>query len=173
MPDRVQKHPVLNFFDMVGSWGQVFIIVFYYMDASVEALVWAGYIDFLQTELAALHLSNPANSLPPQNRLPLRFEDYIVSTQQTIMPFLLSQLSGQKPKHFAAMLFALRELGLIKPTTITHNQTELHQALENTFGKYGSRSALNNNIKKLNAASADEQKLMIKYNVLITNHSRL
>lgn len=74
------------------------------------------------------------------------------------MPFLLERLKGSKPKEVVLLLFALKDLKLIEASSLRANQTEIHQALQHTFDRVGSRASLNANITKLDAADSTEHR---------------
>lgn len=72
------------------------------------------------------------------------------------MPYLISIYTNKRSKIIGYVLFALRDLTLIKERAFD-NKSSLHSALEKSFGKIGTRQALHSNIESLGSASLYEQ----------------
>lgn len=86
------------------------------------------------------------------------FELYIdESYRLKLMPFLIEQYKGKKPKQFVYMLYALKDLSILNSTCLAENQTQLHKALTNTFNNVGTRQSLQNNISIINGAERIEE----------------
>lgn len=83
------------------------------------------------------------------SKVPLGFEQYLNQRGVAISDHLKSSYQNAKPQIIAFMLFALDELKLLNPGTLSNNITELHSALTLTFGKIGTRQSITNNLSKL------------------------
>lgn len=80
-----------------------------------------------------------------------------------ILPLLNMLVKGKQKQYFAAMVFALYELELLKVNPVS-NQTRLHRAIKGSFGSItdiGSRQNLSTYIVQYNAPS-DEQRCEIE-----------
>lgn len=73
---------------------------------------------------------------------------------------MVATYKDAKPQVIAFMLFALKEMKYLKDVHFK-NKTQLHEALQNSFGEIGTRQALNSNIEKCEAKD-DYLKAQIK-----------
>ena len=99
-----------------------------------------------------------------RNGTEITFESFLINNGTKIFDYLIKTYQNTKPKNIGYMLFALKDLKLIDEETLnsSQNQTELHRALTNSFGKIGSRQQLSNNISTLGAISkANQSKVQI------------
>jgi len=88
----------------------------------------------------------------------LTFDKYINEEHRSsLVPFLVKQYEGQKPKQFAYMLYALHTIDMISKATLASNHTRLHSALEAMFGPIGTRQMLQINIRMLESADSSEE----------------
>jgi hypothetical protein len=85
------------------------------------------------------------------------FEELL--TNKDVALFLKTKYANNGPKQYAAMLFALRDLGLLNRDFMQY-QTVYHSALTNFFGYVGARNTLCDNIAKFGRASDKEEALI-------------
>lgn len=81
------------------------------------------------------------------------FSHYLTDKGRDLLPALKRLSRGAKPQHFAILLWALYDLGLLrlKPTEV--ETTSIHQALGRCFGDVGDRWGLGRNINNLSGAN--------------------
>ena len=84
---------------------------------------------------------------------PQKFESYLNAKGKKLLPYLVKTYSNAKPQIIAFMLCALKKLKYLEAGSLA-NQTNLHEALKETFGNIGQRQSLNTNLHKL--ATPDE-----------------
>lgn len=92
------------------------------------------------------------------------FDTYILEEHRgKLMPYLVENYTNASPEQCGFMLYALVNCGYVKKSGINSNQSALHRSLINTFGKVGTRQALNTAILRLDPqGSSDEDKRNIK-----------
>lgn len=89
------------------------------------------------------------------------FRNFIKNSDAELYQILLNNFTGAKPQRIASMLFALDEENFLQPGW-SENQTKLHSALTVSFGTFGSRQALNQNINDLGKTKVAFKKQQIK-----------
>jgi hypothetical protein len=77
------------------------------------------------------------------------FEHYLTKEGKVVFDYLVKNYTNTKPEIIAFMLFALKSLNYLNAGSLTNNKTKLHKALENSFGKIGTRQSLTTNLIKL------------------------
>lgn len=103
--------------------------------------------DFLNEEL----LSKPQL----KGNQDVKFDSFLNVEGLRILPFLLRTYTDTKPKNIGLMILALDKLGCLVNQALT-NQTELHKSLQVSFGKIGTRAALNSNLNSGNSYNASQ-----------------
>lgn len=83
-----------------------------------------------------------------------KFDSYFIDPRvaEKLIPYIKDNYTNAKPQNVAFLIFALKDLNLIKPLT-NIKQTELHQSLENILGYIGVRETLSINITNLSCAN--------------------
>ncbi|ADB41304.1 hypothetical protein [Spirosoma linguale] len=116
-------------------------------------------LEYTSVECRKLNSKNvPYNSIDVKgNSSAIGFDVYVNEKYRGIlMPYLIKEYTGKKPKQFGYMLYALNTLGLIGVTTMA-NQTQLYEDLKITFGEVGTRQRLQQLINELSRASSNEE----------------
>ena len=81
----------------------------------------------------------------------LNFGTYLNEKGNPLLSKLTEIYTDGKPKSICFMLLALSELACLTSNLDTANKTQLHLALEKSFGKIGTRQSLSDNLNKLKA----------------------
>ncbi len=151
-------------FERIGYWAGITFYIESLMDERPELFGTS-----ITPTAAAMDHRFDSNDSQPKRSFGLNgyiSEEYQEYTDELI-PFLIARYKGLKPKDFAFMLWAMADLGLISRTALSANQTELHKALAETFGKVGTRASLNGNITGLNSANNKEEQSIRHHKELI------
>jgi hypothetical protein len=120
-------------------------------------LVESKWISEMIRQLNELDVSADKKS----NKKEVQFNQFFKKDFKIVYPVLLRLYTKAKPIHYAMMLFALWDLGILNfnPGTFS-NKTELFEAVEKVFGNIGTRQSFSNNLSNLNRPTTRQNNQM-------------
>ena len=120
------------------------------IDSEWDRITFEQFVEQYKPAPAPSIQPAPTTSIPPATDEPLTFGDFLTVEGKEVLPALIREYANRRPRYIAYMLFALSDLGLILKYAFD-DKTALHSALENSLGKIGIRSALNDALIRLDA----------------------
>ena len=106
-------------------------------------------IENLEDQLQTVKGKEHKTAIEPPANDSLNFSVYLNEKGKPLLSKLKELYSDEKPMIICCMLLALSNLACLTSNLDTANKTQLHRALEQSFGKIGTRQSLSDNLNKL------------------------